>query len=74
MTVVSVLTASRVAASHTAVTRHCHNINVPGGGFRPGAGRGHGEPVTPDERAPFIRGRSFLIVSRILSYRVIAPV
>ena len=50
-------TMSRGGSGHNAVTRYSHNPSVPGGGIRPGADSGHEEPVTPDERAPFIRGR-----------------
>jgi hypothetical protein len=58
-------------SGHTAVTRHGHTSSVPGGGIRPGAGGGHEGPVTPDERAPFIRGR--FVVPNMLCPGLVYP-
>jgi hypothetical protein len=41
---------------HIVVTALRHSIHAPA---KTGANRGHGVPVTPDERAPLIRGRIF---------------
>jgi hypothetical protein len=41
---------------HIAVTAPRHSVIAP---VKTGANRGHGVPVTPDERAPLIRGRFF---------------
>ena len=59
------------SGGHTAVTRYGHTPSVPGGGIRPGADSGHEEPVTPDERAPFIRGR--FVVPSIPCPRLVYP-
>jgi hypothetical protein len=41
---------------HIGVTAPRHSVIAP---VKTGANRGHGVPVTPDERAPLIRGRVF---------------
>jgi hypothetical protein len=51
---------------HIAVTAPRDSAIAP---VKTGANRGHGVPVTPDERAPLIRGRFFatLLPSRVAS-------
>jgi hypothetical protein len=42
---------------HVMPRHHSHIASV-----KTGANRGHDEPVTPDERAPSIRGRFFISI------------
>jgi hypothetical protein len=55
------------AARHIAVTALRHSRNAP---VKAGVDSGHGVPVTPDERAPPIRGRVF---AKLVTYSYCKP-
>ena len=58
-------------ARHIGVTASRHSINAPA---KTSANRGHGVPVTPDERAPLIRGRIFAKLVTYLCCKPFRPV